>query len=41
MIEIGDRFVKLEIAPGTKVDVLKTTVLGKDGSEAAAQIEKK
>jgi hypothetical protein len=38
---MGDRFIKLEIAPGTKVDILKTAVLGKDGSEAAAQIEKK
>ena len=41
MIEMGDRFVKLEIAPGTKVDILRTSVLGKDGSETAAQIEKK
>ena len=41
MVELGDRFIKLEIAPGTKVDILKTAVLGKDGSEAAAQVEKK
>lgn len=41
LIEMGDRFAKIEIAPGTKVDVLKSAVLGKDGAEAAAQLEKK
>lgn len=41
LIEKGERFIKLEIAPGTKVDILKSAVLGKDGSEAAAQVEKK
>lgn len=41
LLERGDRFVKLEIAPGTKVEILNTSVLGKDGSEAAAQAEKK
>jgi preprotein translocase subunit YajC len=41
LIELGDRYAKVEIAPGTKVEILKTSVLGKDGAEAAAQIEKK
>jgi len=41
LIEMGDRFAKLEIAPGTKIEVLKSAVLGKDGSETAAQLEKK
>lgn len=41
LVELGDRFAKIEIAPGTKVEVLKSAVLGKDGAEAAAQIEKK
>jgi preprotein translocase subunit YajC len=41
LIELGDRYAKIEIAPGTKVEILKTSVLGKDGAEAAAQIEKK
>ena len=41
LIEMGDRFAKIEIAPGTKVEILKSAVLGKDGAEAAAQIEKK
>lgn len=41
LIELGDRFAKVEIAPGTKVEILKTSLLGKDGAEAAALIEKK
>lgn len=41
LIEMGDRYAKIEIAPGTKVEILKTAVLGKDGAEAAAQVEKK
>jgi preprotein translocase subunit YajC len=41
LLELGDRFFKIEIAPGTKVEVLKTAVLGKDTVEAAAQLEKK
>lgn len=41
LVELGDRFFKVEIAPGTKVEILKTAVLGKDTAEAAAQIEKK
>lgn len=41
LVEMGDRFAKVEIAPGTKVEILKSAVLGKDGAEAAAQVEKK
>jgi preprotein translocase subunit YajC len=41
LIELGDRYAKVEIAPGTKIEVLKTAVLGKDTAEAAAQIEKR
>lgn len=41
LVEMGDRFAKVEIAPGTKIEVLKSAVLGKDGSETAAQLEKK
>jgi preprotein translocase subunit YajC len=41
LVEIGDRFAKLEVAPGTKIEVLKTAVLGRDGVETAAQLEKK
>jgi len=41
VIEMGDRFFKVEIAPGTKVEVLRTSVLGKDSADTAAQVEKK
>lgn len=41
LVELGDRFYKIEIAPGTKVEILKTSLLGKDSAEAAAQLEKK
>jgi preprotein translocase subunit YajC len=41
LVEMGDRFAKIEIAPGTKIEVLKSAVLGKDGTETAAQLEKK
>ena len=39
--ELGDRFAKVEIAPGTKIEVLKTSILGKDTAEAAAQLDKR
>jgi len=39
--ELGDRFAKVEIAPGTKIEVLKTSIMGKDTAEAAAQVEKR
>ncbi|MCH2108590.1 MAG: preprotein translocase subunit YajC [Polyangiaceae bacterium] len=41
LLELGDRFAKVEIAPGTKVEVLKSALLGKDSAEAAAQLERK
>lgn len=41
LVELGDRYAKVEIAPGTKVEILKSSVLGKDTAEAAAQIEKR
>ncbi len=34
LIEIGDRTFKLEIAPGVKIDVLKSSIAGKDGADA-------
>jgi preprotein translocase subunit YajC len=36
LVEIGDRFAKVELAPGMKVDVLKSSLLGKDSPETAA-----
>jgi preprotein translocase subunit YajC len=41
LVEIGERTYKLEIAPGVKIDVLKSSVAGKDGADAAPAAEKK
>lgn len=41
LVEIGDRFVKLEIAPGVKVEVLRSGVLGTDTADTQAAAEKK
>lgn len=41
LLEMGDRFAKIEVAPGMKVDILKSAVLGKDSVETGAQLEKK
>lgn len=40
LVEMGDRFYKLEVAPGTKIEVLKTSIAGKDGTDTAQQVEK-
>jgi preprotein translocase subunit YajC len=40
-LEMSDRFAKVEIAPGVKVDVLRTSILGKDSPETQAAAEKK
>lgn len=41
LVEMGDRYAKVELAPGMKVDVLKSGLLGKDDAETAASLEKK
>jgi preprotein translocase subunit YajC len=41
LVELGDRYAKVELAPGVKVDVLKSGLLGKDTAETAAAVEKK
>jgi preprotein translocase subunit YajC len=41
LVEMGERYAKLEIAPGVKVEVVKTGVLGKDSAQTAAAVEKK
>lgn len=41
LVELGDRYAKVEIAAGTKIEILKTSLLGKDTPEAAQQLEKK
>lgn len=41
LVEMGDRYAKVELAPGVKVEMLKSGVLGKDNAETAAAAEKK
>lgn len=41
LVEVGDRYAKIEVAPGVKVDILKTGLLGKDTPETAAAAEQK
>ncbi|HET9957568.1 MAG TPA: preprotein translocase subunit YajC [Polyangiaceae bacterium] len=41
LVELTDRYAKLEIAPGVKVEVLKSSVLGADNVETQAAAEKK
>jgi len=37
LVETGTRTVKIEIAPGVKVEVLKSSILGRDAEEAPAK----
>lgn len=41
LVEMGDRYAKVEIAPGVKIEVIKSGLLGKDSPETAANVEKK
>lgn len=41
LVEIGDRYAKLEIAPGVKIEVLKTRLAGADLAEPQPAAEKK
>ena len=41
LVDLGDRLAKVELAPGMKVEVLKSGILGKDDAETAASLEKK
>jgi preprotein translocase subunit YajC len=41
LVEVGERYAKVELSPGVKVDVLKNALLGKDTPETAAQAEKR
>ncbi len=41
LVELGDRVAKVELAPGMKIDVLKSGILGKDDAETAALADKK
>jgi preprotein translocase subunit YajC len=41
LLDVGDRYAKLELAPGVKVEMLKTGLAGKDTGEAAPAEKKK
>lgn len=43
LVEVGDRYAKIEVAPNVKIEMLKTGLLGKDTGDtvAAAPAEKK
>lgn len=41
LVEMGDRYAKVELAPGVKVDIIKTGLIGKDTPENAAAVDKK
>jgi preprotein translocase subunit YajC len=40
-VEMNERVAKIEIAPGVKIDVLRSGILGKDTPETQAAAEKK
>ncbi len=37
LVELGDRYAKVEVAPGVKVEILKTGLLGKDTGDAVPE----
>jgi preprotein translocase subunit YajC len=41
LVELGDRYAKLEISPGVKIEILKTRLAGVDAVETQTAIEKK
>lgn len=41
LVQLGDRYATVEIAPGTKVDVLRNRIAGLDTPETQAASEKK
>lgn len=40
LTEVGERYAKLEIAPGVRVDVLRAEIAGPDAGETAAAADK-
>jgi preprotein translocase subunit YajC len=41
LVELGDRYAKLEVAPGVKIEILKTRLAGADTVETQTAAEKK
>ncbi len=40
LVETDDRYAKIELAPGVKVQILRTSLVGRDTEEAAKVVEK-
>jgi preprotein translocase subunit YajC len=40
LVEMSERTYKLEIAPGVKIDVLKSAIAGKDGADTTPSEKK-
>lgn len=40
LVEIGDRTAKVELAPGVKVEILRSGLVGKDTGDAQAAAKK-
>jgi len=40
-LEMNERFAKVEISSGVKVDVLRSSIVGKDSPETQAAVEKR
>ncbi len=40
LLEVGDRYAKVELAPGVKVELLKTSLLGKDTGDNQPEARK-
>jgi preprotein translocase subunit YajC len=41
LVEKGERFIKIEIAPGVKAQMLRSSVVGLDGGDEAPKKEEK
>ena len=40
LVDLGDRYAKVEIAPGVKVEILKSGLVGKDTGDVTVDAKK-
>jgi len=40
LLELGDRYAKVEVAPGVKVEILKSGLIGKDTGDVTVDAKK-
>ena len=40
LVDLGDRYAKVEIAPGVKVEILKSGLVGKDTGDVTVDVKK-